>query len=126
VIGQGHVCAFALGVDDQLWVIDNTDRVTGYDLANDSMRVRHVPTGGWIEKTYRYVLRPFYVVCPKPGEFYKVVGHLSSSGNTEANEDVDMNEARQSSDPWSPLWSGLAFMFSMLALGCLIFQFRDY
>ena len=126
VIGQGDICAFALGPDGKLWVTDNTDRAASYNLADETMDVRHVPSGGWIQKIYRYVLRPFYVVCPKPGEFYKVVGHLSSSGDTEANEDVDLNKTIQASDPWAPLWSGLAFMFAMLALGCLIFQFRDY
>jgi hypothetical protein len=126
VTGQGYVCAFAFGPDNQLWVSDNTDRATLYEASGGPAIARHAPSGTWLEKMYRYGLRPFYKACPKPGEFYKVVTHLSSSGNTENNEDVDLNKTLQPSDPWSPLWSGLAFMFAMLVLGCLVFQSRDY
>ncbi len=126
VIGQGEISTFAFAENDQLWVSDNTDRATEYDLSTGSKEIRLSPTGGWIERAYRLVLRPFYKVCPKPGEFYKVVTHLSSSGDTTENADVDLNKTLQASDPWSPLWSGLVFMLAMLGLGCLVFQFKDY
>jgi ABC-type transport system involved in multi-copper enzyme maturation permease subunit len=129
VTGQGDVCGVAFsgaGTASKLWVTENTDRVAGYNLSDNSMIDRHIPPGGMVEKAYRYGIRPFYKICPKPSEFYKVVTHLSSSGDTEANEDVDMNKTSQSSDPWSPLWSGLIFMFGMLFLGCVIFHFKDY
>ena len=125
VTGQGEVCTFAFS-DEDLWVCDNTDRAAHYDLANNKLVVRHVPTGSRVEWFYRYLLRPFYKICPKPGEFYKVVSHLSSAGDSEANENLDLNKTVEASDPWAPLWSGLLFMFVMLSLGCLVFQRRDY
>ena len=123
--GQGEVCTFSFQ-DDYLWVCANTDRATKYDLSGNKVMARHAPSGGRLEFFYRYLLRPFYRICPKPGEFYKVVSHLSSAGDSEANESLDWNKAAESSDPWSPLWSGLLFMFGMLLLGCVVFQFRDY
>ncbi len=126
VSGQGQIGTFAFGDQNQLWVSDNTDRATQYDLATGTRVLRHSPSGDWIANTYRYVLRPFYRVCPKPGEFYKVVTHLSAAGDTSSNENVDLNRTLQASDPWQPLISGAAFMFAMLALGCLVFQFKDY
>lgn len=126
VIGQGDICTFAFGEAGQLWVGDNTDRVTQYASVRGDSQQRFSAAGGWLERIYRYGLRPFYRACPKPGEFYKVVTHLSSSGDTQKNEDVDMNLTIQSSDPWSPLWSGLAFMLAMLSLGCIVFHFKDY
>ena len=125
IVGQGEVCTFSFEGED-LWVCDNTDRATHYDLNNDEVVVRYSPSGGRLEWFYRYLLRPFYKVCPKPGEFYKVVAHLSSSGDSQANKNLDRNKATESSDPWSPLWSGLLFMLGMLLLGCVVFQFRDY
>ena len=125
IIGQGEVCTFSFEGED-LWVCDNTDRATHYDLSSNKVVVRHSPSGGRLEWFYRYLLRPFYKICPKPGEFYKVVSHLSSAGDSEANESLDWNQADESSDPWSPLWSGLLFMFGMLLFGCVVFQFRDY
>lgn len=125
ITGQGEVCTFALD-DEDLWVCENTDRATCYDLAANKIVTRHVPTGGRVEWFYRYLLRPFYKICPKPGEFYKVVSHLSSAGDSQANENLDLNKTVEASDPWTPLWSGLLFMFAMLSLGCLVFQSRDY
>ena len=126
IAGQGEVNSFAFSDSGDLWISDNTDRVTKYETATGNTKLRFVPTGGWVEKIYRLALRPFYKACPKPGEFYKVVTHLSSSGDTESNEDVDLNKSLQSSDPWSPLWSGLVFMLGMLFVGCVIFHFKDY
>jgi len=125
VTGQGEVCTFVFA-DEDLWVCENTDRATHYDLADNAIVARHAPTGGRVEWVYRYLLRPFYKICPKPGEFYKVVSHLSSAGDAGANENLDLNKTLESSDHWAPLWSGLLFMFGMLSLGCLVFQFRDY
>ena len=85
-----------------------------------------VPGGDWLENAYRYFLAPFYRICPKPGEFYKLVTHLSSAGDAKQNKDVDLRNSDEWTNPWSPLWSGLVFMLVMLALACLIFQTRDY
>ena len=126
IVGQGAVASFAFDNDDHMWVCDNSDRASEYDLVSGEMNVRHSPPGGWVERVYRYGLKPFYTICPKPGEFYKVVSHLSSAGDSEENADVDMNKTFESSDPWGPLWSGLLFMFIMLFMGCLIFRSKDY
>ena len=126
IVGQGEVSSFAFGKEDQMWVCDNSDRVSEYKLASGEMVVRHTPPGSMPEKFFRYGLKPFYTICPKPGEFYKVVSYLSSAGDSEANEEVDMNKTFEVSDPWGPLWSGLLFMGVMLFFGCLIFRSRDY
>lgn len=126
VVGQGEVASFLIDENDHMWVCDNTDRATDYDLAANKMVTRHSPSGGWLENGFRYALKPFYRICPKPGEFYKVVSYLSSAGDSEANKDVDMNKTFEVADPWGPLWSGLLFMFVMLSIGCFIFGSRDY
>lgn len=126
VKGQGQICAFSFTDEDQLWVASDADQIAQYGLSNNSATNQYAPSGGLFEKFFRYVLRPFYRVCPKPGEFYKVVTHLSSSGDALSNADVDNNRGDEASNPWLPLWSGLGFMAMMLFLGCTIFHFKDY
>ena len=126
VKGQGQICAFSFTDDDQLWVASDADRIAQYDLSNNSASSQYAPSGGLFEKFFRYGLRPFYRVCPKPGEFYKVVTHLSSSGDGLSNADVDNNRGDEATNPWLPLWSGLGFMAVMLFLGCTVFHFKDY
>ena len=128
VTGQGGISAFAFDAkaDNDLWVVDRTDRLTQYDLEMGSREQQFVPGGDWLEKAYRYFLVPFYKVCPKPGEFYKLVTYLSTTSDVEQNKSVDLRNSVERADPWSPLWSGLIFMLVMLMIACLIFQFRDY
>lgn len=126
VSGQGTICSFAFGDDSQLWVTSDADRVTGYDLANGATISHHVPAGTWVAWIFRTIVRPLYTICPKPGEFYKVVTHLSSSGDSESNQNVDYNQTKEASSPWAPLTSGLVFMLVMLACGCWMFQYKDY
>ena len=128
VTGQGGISAFAFDAeaDNDLWIVDRTDRLTQYDLETGSREQQLVPGGDWLEKAYRYFLVPFYKVCPKPGEFYKLVTYLSTTSDVEQNKSVDLRNSVERADPWSPLWSGLMFMLVMLMIACLIFQFRDY
>ena len=126
-VGQGKVTSFAFSDEGKLWVAENTDRATVYDLDGIVKGKRIAPGGTWVEKIYRMGISPFYKIFPKPGEFYKVVTHLSSSGDTATNADVDLRRyPLENSNPWQPLWSGLGFMAAMLFIACAIFHFRDY
>ena len=79
------------------------------------------------DERYRYLLKPVYVVFPKPSEFYTVVSYLSTSRNGADNSDVDLIGSKTVvTDPMAPLWTGLGFMFSMLALSCLVFHYKDF
>jgi ABC-type transport system involved in multi-copper enzyme maturation permease subunit len=125
---QGMIGSFAFEEKDRCWINFDGDRIAQYDLITRSRIARHTPQGSFVSNAYRYLVRPLYRIFPKPGEFYKVVSHLATSGDTANNQDIDLIQtpSRESSDPWAPLRSGLIFMFGMLFLGCLYFQFKDY
>ena len=126
VPGQGTISSVAFGGDDQLWIADRTDRVTRVNLSSGSNEEQLSPAGDWLSKTYRYALAPFYRVCPKPGEFYKLVTHLSATDGSTQGEDVDLRDTIEQAEPWGPLKSGIGFMAIMLFFACLIFQCKDY
>ena len=123
--GQGSISAVHFE-NDKMIVADRTDRVTTYSLADFSKGEVRTPTGTWMDNAYRYGIKPLYFAFPKPGEFYKVVTHLSSSGDSKRNPNVDLTTRDSSSNPWSPLTSGLTFMAVMLGLSCLVFSRTDY
>ena len=126
VKGQGSISAVSFTADNQMIIGDRTDRVTTYDLPDFKAVDTFSPGGTMLDKSYRYAIRPLYKVCPKPGEFYKVVSHLSATNDTKRNPNVDLRTQDSSTDPWSPLISGLVFMFGMLALSCFVFWRTDY
>jgi hypothetical protein len=126
VFGQGDISTVSFDSQSRIWVVDRTDRACRYEMDSLSKQVVRSPSGNWLDWTYRYVVRPFYRVCPKPSEFYKVVTHLSSASDASSNRDVDLRRAEKPDDPWSPLWSGLGFMFTILLISCVVFHFKDY
>lgn len=126
VQGQGTISAVGFDEENRMWVADRTDRVTCYDPATMTRTENFTPVGGLIENTYRYVAKPFYTICPKPSEFYKVVTHLSDISDTKKNAEIDLTRTPKKSNPFAPLWSGLGFMAVMLVLACMIFHFKDY
>ena len=126
VRGQGNVSSVAFDRQSQLCVVDREDRLTVYDPATLKVVDTYDASGGLIENLYRYVVHPLYRVFPKPGEFYKVVRHLSSTRDTRDNTSIDLIGEKATPDPYAPLWSGLLFMAVMLGLSCWVFQRRDY
>ncbi len=111
---------------NQLLLCHSFDRVSRIDLSNGQTQEMLAPKSDFLKSSYRLVMRPFYKICPKPGEFYKLVNHLSTSTDTKVSTDVDLMETQNYQDPWSPLWTGLGFMTACLILACWIFHLSDY
>lgn len=124
--GQGKVETFAFTDDGKLWVCYDIDRLVQIELSDSSRQSQLIPSGNLLTRAYRIGIRPLYRVFPKPGEFYKLVTHLSDSGDAATNEEVDLNKVPPFVDPWLPLWSGLGFMVFMLAISCFVFQRKDF
>jgi len=125
VRGQGLISAVSFNSKNML-VADREDRVTSYAIDGLVRGETRSPAGTTMQKAWRYGINPLYSVFPKPGEFYKVVTYLSSSNDSETNQDVDLTFQAVQSNPWSPLVSGLVFMGVMLGIACLVFARTDY
>ena len=129
VSGQGEISAVSVnksGDAFELTVADRTDRLTRYRLPSFEVIDIKTPPDDMMEKIYRMVVRPLYRLWPKPGEFYKVVTYLSSSGNSETNRAVDLRQQPKYQNPFAPVTSGLAFMAVMLLISCVYFTRKDY
>ncbi len=129
VTGQGEISAVNVNEDGEafeLTVADRTNRLTRYELPSFEVIDTKTPPEDMIEKIYRMVVRPLYWLWPKPGEFYKVVTHLSSTGSSETNRAVDLRQQPKYQNPFAPLTSGLAFMVVMLLISCVYFSRKDY
>lgn len=123
---QGSISAVAFDGPQSILVADHTTRVSRYSLVTGDQLERFDPPADWFTRLYRYALRPVYLVFPKPGEIYKLVGYLSNNRDTRYNRNVDLRSTLDTPDPWAPLWSGLGFIALMLGLACLSFQTSDY
>jgi len=128
VTGQGDISAVTFTPDSKLLVADRSTRVLEYDPATFEIERRFAAPMDLMQLGYRYVIWPVYTLFPKPGEFYKTVEHLLEQGN-ETEEKPKPAEAADDAltdGPWAPVWSSLAFMAVMLALGCAYMQWQEF
>ena len=90
----------------------------------------------WPHQAYDYVVRPLYLLLPKPSEVDNIVRYLVTgeksveiSGDPEgrsAGGSDDLSQHRIAFDLSVSLWSNLAFISVMLGLGCLFIARRDF
>jgi WD40 repeat protein len=123
---QGTISAVRFDQSNRIWVANHTDRATLYDLETNQELEKYAPESNWFAFAYRYAVGPLYKGFPKPGELYKVVTYLSSTGDTKYNREVDLAQGSETRDPFGPLWSGLGFMGLVLCMSCLLFQYKDF
>ncbi len=118
----------ACGFDEtnRLWVADRFKSVYCYDLETGDNTIAYEPTADWMTNGFRFLVRPLYRVFPKPGEFYKLISHLSTSNSTRDNLDVDLTQLPHIDNPWAPLKSGIIFTCCILAIACFVFQRMDF
>ncbi len=125
-VGQGNISYASFDKNNKLWIADRTDRLLQYDpetLERGNPEYNPKIIGF---RWYYWWIRLVYRVLPKPGEFYKLVTHLSSSTETKKDSNLDLTQMDEPSNPWEPFVSGVIFMCIMLALACFVFHRTDY
>jgi hypothetical protein len=123
---QGDILATTFDEQGRLWTGDRFGALRAWDYPSTREIRAQVPAGDWLTAGFRWVIRPLYRLFPKPGEFYKVIGRLTSSGDARHNPQIDLTREPQPDNPWQPLWSGLLFMAVTLGVACWLFQRADY
>lgn len=127
--GQGDISA-AMFVDAKhLRVADRLTRVTEYDLEGFRATRRWAPPASLVANAYRYVIRPLYVLLPKPGELGSTVNYLLSGSAIESTTVAsrqDLDAAVNARDPWAPVWSSGLFVGVILAIGCLYLERQEF
>ena len=109
-----------------LCVGGDVGRLDIYD-PDDWSKVQSIrPDHFTLQTSFERVIRPLYWLCPKPGEFYPLVAHLSRERTDEDEKEVDWSVTPQKKNPWSPVINGLVFMAFMLFISCIWFQRSDY
>jgi len=127
VTGQGDISCCFFPSASQALVVDRTARVTEYEWPDWRATRRCAPPLSLLERVYRYAILPLYTVFPKPGELDKTVQYLLSGKETaEMGEGGDLSAAQKELEPWRPVWSSLAFMAVVLALGCWYLERQDF
>lgn len=125
----GDVSAVTFDGDEHLLAAERGVRVTRYRLDDLAPQTAYHPPTSAFQTAYRYVIRPFYTVFPKPGELNNVVNYLLTDQDTAAvggpPGQTDLRQTRLKIDVVTPIWSSLAFVIVMLGLTCFYIRRAD-
>ena len=65
----------------------------------------------------------------KPGELSTTIHYLLTEEDTVSNNEPfpdNLQEGRTKLRPWQPVWSSLAFMVVVLAIGCWYIERQEF
>ena len=125
VSGQGDISGVSFSSDGGLYVADRAIRVTKYALPDFNRQARYSPRLNLVLKTYRYGVVPLYTVFPKPGELDTTFEYFLS-GKETADGGGDLSSAKETIDPWTPLWSSALFTIVVLAVACVYIEWQEF
>ncbi|MEQ1829933.1 MAG: ABC transporter permease [Pirellula sp.] len=127
MVGQGRALAMHFNDKDQLWLAHSGKRVDLLDLENNQVLKSFHPKSTMVEMIFNYVINPFYQVNPKPAAVNETIEYFlkNPKNKTIAFDRGDLDAPKVVADPWTPIWSNLAFIFVMLSISCWYLYRQD-
>lgn len=125
VSGQGNIYAAMYKGPGRLLVADRSTRVSEYTADTFKLQNRVTPTLSTIEQVYWYGVNPLYFVFPRPGEFGYTMQY-ALTGKEASTFSINMQMARDSLNPWRPVWNGVIFMVVMLGIACVYIERQEF
>ncbi len=126
VSGQNSITTSSFSHDGDLMVALKSNQVDRYSIEDYKKGSARVPKIDIYESGYRYVLTPFYTICPKPGEFYPLVTHLSTKPSEEDRAGMERSGQGDDKNPWGPFYNGFFFMCVLLGIACFYIERQDF
>jgi ABC-type transport system involved in multi-copper enzyme maturation permease subunit len=133
---NGTVSAIRFDEQGKLLLANGRRSIFVYASAASDSEKSFLGLTEWPHQAYDYVVRPLYLLLPKPSEVDNIVQYLVTgkksveiSGGPEGRSGAgsdDLNQQRVTFDLNVSLWSNLAFIAVMLGLGCVYIARRDF
>ena len=114
--------------EDSLWLVNGNDKVTSFSLDDMSQQTVANPKLPIIRSLYRYVVRPLYLIFPKPAELQNTMQYAITGKETVKVEGPGMGPGGRTIklNPWEPLISNSIFIGVMLLMGCVYVYRQDF
>ncbi len=133
VTGQGDISGISTVNDGKLMVIDRSNRVSTYVVADWKSEKQFTGPSSMYTLVYDRGILPFYTLFPKPGEMYKPIAQLLTPpkpakvepGRRQRGLARIINSAR-SDNPWQPIWSSGLFLVVMVVIGCIYMEMQEF
>lgn len=111
-----------------LLIVDSNDRVM--ELSPDTRQRQSIvaPQLRVVRQLYRYLVRPLYLIFPKPAELQNTMQYAITGKDTVKVEGPGMGPGGRTIklNPWEPLVSNSIFIGVMLLFGCIYVYRQDF
>jgi hypothetical protein len=125
---QGHISSITIADDGDWWLAHHVHQVTRWNPRENKPVLEIRPTFGWVEQLFYWVVKPMYVINPKPSAFDSAI-QRALTGDEPLMMGRDTNELEQlpvdRTDLWLALGSNTLFIAVMLAGGCWYLHRQD-
>lgn len=113
---------------NSLWLVDGNDKVNSVSLDDMSHQTVANPKLPMIRTLYRYIVRPLYLIFPKPAELQNTMQYAITGKDTVKVQGPGMGQGGRTIklNPWEPLISNSIFIAVMLMLGCIYVYRQDF
>ncbi len=117
---SGRITSLLWMSDHELWLGLKPDRVVQFDLASSRVVVDHTPRPTMLESIYRWLIKPIYVVNPKPAALDTAMSYALTGNKTQSLSlvTVDLEAAQMQVDLWTPILTNSIFVIVVLGLSC--------
>ena len=116
----GRITSLLWQSDHELWLGLKPDRVVQFDLASGQVGVDHTPRATTLESIYRWLIRPIYIVNPKPAALDTAMSYALTGNKTQSLSlvTVDLEAAQIQVDLWTPIITNSIFVIVVLGISC--------
>ncbi len=125
---HGQITCLQWKGDNELWLGIKPNCVTLLDVATHQVKEQYVPRATILERVFRWGLKPFYSVNPKPAALDTAMSYVLTGNDTQALGLVtnDLEAAQMEIDIWTPLISNLIFVAVVLGVSCWYVSRKEY
>lgn len=124
----GQVTSVNWLTDQELWLGVKPNRAVHYQLGTQQVLADHTPVPTTFEWIFRWIIKPFYLVNPKPAALDNAMAYLLSGTQTQTLNLLtnDMEAAQLELDIWRPIISNLLFVIVILGIACTYVARKEF
>ncbi len=117
---RGKITGMHWETEQDLWLGIQPDSVHRLDLASGQVQASYVPRSTTLERIYRWIIKPLYIVNPKPAALDVAMNYMLTGNQTQTLNLItnDLEAAQVQVDLWTPIITNTLFVLVILGISC--------
>ena len=116
----GKITSLQWEEPEEVWLGLKPDRVVRFSLPREQIVESFTPHATLFENIYRWIIKPVYIVSPKPAALDTAMSYALTGNKTQSMNlvTVDLEAAQITLDLWTPIITNSIFVIAILGCSC--------